>query len=1016
MTNCRTVVLVVLFTALGIFGAPADDAKAILAATGMRGGLVAHVGCGDGQLTAALSDGGKNVVHGLDRDAAAVQRARELIRSRKLYGPVSAEVWTEPFLPYTDGLVNLLVVERPEMATETERMRVLAPGGVAYVKQGTTWTKMVKPPQPGVDEWTHYLHDASGNAVAKDAVVGPPKYLQWSAPPTHTRAHEYTPGIGALVSTNGRIFFVEDKAPTASMATLPQWHLVARDAHNGLLLWERPLASWFSHLVGWTSSPPQLQRRVVAVGNRVYLPLAYHGPVSTLDAASGELLKTFPETAGADEVIVQRGVLVVAIRKVTEERTEQAKQLADMARRRGSPLEDRDTGKPLIQAFRKTENRAPRSIVALDPEAGTVLWQKTGKEAAGLRPLSLRALGDRVYGHINQGAICFDLKTGTTRWTKGSLPFRTISEQGAVCWSKTKVQLLSLEDGKILWTEKPVLAQIRDVFVIDDSVWIGGFKPYVTGNKKYTGPVWGPYFAVQRDMKTGKVIKEITQENPGHHHRCYSSKATSRYILGGRRGTEFLDLESGDVFWNSWARGICRYGVMPANGMLYTPPHACACYLTARLTGFGAMVSSRSKLPTAAPRLTKGPAHAAAPPDPTDATDWPTYRADARRSGRAAAPVPSGLKVRWETGLDADLTAPTVADGKVFVAHPDQHQLQAIDRETGKPVWSFSATGRIDSPPTIHQGRALFGSRDGHVYSLRTTDGELAWRFRGARDPRRLTSYGQMESISPIHGSVLVQDEAVCFTAGRSSFLDGGIELYRLNPRTGEVLSETAIYSPDPETGQQPKQYNSNQMPGARSDILVGDGKYLYLRDMTFTKEGVETKEKAPHLFTYTDFLDASWPHRSYWIFGTKASISSGCSGQSRTLTYGRLLLMDEANVYGYARGKIHWSNQFLDAPYRLFGRKQGEPKATWGVKPPMHIRAMVLAGDVIFAAGPILEHHHEPTRTKGALLVAFSTKDGKELARLPLPVAPVLDGMAAASGELFLVLEGGRVMCLTGK
>ena len=475
--NTSRIACLGLVAALALSGAPADDANAILAATGMRGGLVVHVGCGDGQLTAALRGNGKNVVHGLDRDAAAIAKARAYIRSHKLYGPVSVELWTAPFLPYADNLVNLLVVEEPAMATEKERMRVLVPGGVAYVRQGATWTRTIKPPQAGVDEWTHYLHDASGNPVANDVVVGPPKHLQWSAAPTHTRAHEYTPGIWALVATGGRVFFVQDKAPAASMAALPQWHVVARDAHNGLLLWERPLTSWFSHLVGWTSSPPQLQRRLVAVGQRLYLPLAYHGPVSMLDATTGELLKTFPETAGADEVLLHEGVLLVAIRQVTPESAAGAKKLADMARRRGSPLEDRDTGKPLIQAFRKTENRAPRAIVALDPETGKVLWQKTNKEAAGLRPLSLRALGDRVYGHVNRGAICLDLKTGEPLWTKRSLPFRTISKQGGVCWSKEKVQLLSLADGKVLWTEKPVLAQIRDVFVIDGSVWIGGFKP-----------------------------------------------------------------------------------------------------------------------------------------------------------------------------------------------------------------------------------------------------------------------------------------------------------------------------------------------------------------------------------------------------------------------------------------------------------------------------------------------------------------------------------------------------------
>lgn len=1002
--------------ALTVHGGPNEEAQEILATAGVRGGLVIQVGCTDGQIAAALRGSGSNVVQALSRDPAMVTKAREQVRALRLYGPVSVELWTEPFLPYADNLVNLLVVEDANLVGEAERLRVVAPGGVVCVRQGDSWAKTVKPVQADVDEWTHYLHDASGNPVAQDAEVGPPKYLQWSAEPRHTRAHEYTPGIWALLSTGGRIFYVQDKAPVASMAALPQWTLMARDAHNGLLLWERPLESWFSHLVGWTSSPIQLQRRLVAIGDRLYVPLAYHGPVSMLDATTGDVLKTFPETAGADEVIYQNGVLVVAVRTVTDARLAEEQKLADMARRRGSPLEDRDTAQPFVQGFRKAENGAPRSVLALDPATGETLWRKTGEETVGLRELSLRACGDRAYYHAKAGVSCVELRTGKEVWTRPSLPFRTLSEAGAVCWSKEKVQLISLADGSVVWTQEPVLAEIRDVFIMDDSVWIGGFRPFDTGNQKHTGPVWGPYFAVRRDLKTGKVLQEIAEENPGHHHRCYASKATPNYILGGRRGTEFLDLDSGDVFWNSWARGTCRYGVMPANGILYVPPHACACYLTARLTGFNAMIAKRSPLPDTSPRLVQGPAYVATSPAADSAADWPTYRADASRSGRAAAPVPATLMVKWERDLAADLSPPTVAEGKVFVTEPDAHQVQALDRTSGAPAWTYVAGGRIDSPPTVHQGRALFGCRDGQVYSLRATDGELAWRFRAAGDPRQITACGQVESVAPVHGSVLVQGDTVAFSAGRSSFLDEGIDLCRLNAITGELLAEHPIYSPDPTTGQQPRQYNANQMPGARSDILVGDDNHLYLRDLSFTPDGVATEDEQPHLFTLTDFLDGSWPHRSYWIFGTESSISSGCSGQSRTLTYGRLLVFDAGNVYGYGRDKLHWSNQFQDGPYHLFGRKQGEPTVAWRAASPVHIRAMVLAGDVVFAAGPILEHPDEPTVIKGAQLVAFSTTDGTELARLDLPAPPVFDGMAAAGGELFLVLQGGRVMCLAGK
>ncbi|UCF14414.1 MAG: hypothetical protein JSW59_13455, partial [Phycisphaerales bacterium] len=42
------------------------QSRQILDATGIRGGLIVHVGCGDGELTAALRAGDSYLVDGLD--------------------------------------------------------------------------------------------------------------------------------------------------------------------------------------------------------------------------------------------------------------------------------------------------------------------------------------------------------------------------------------------------------------------------------------------------------------------------------------------------------------------------------------------------------------------------------------------------------------------------------------------------------------------------------------------------------------------------------------------------------------------------------------------------------------------------------------------------------------------------------------------------------------------------------------------------------------------------------------
>ena len=107
-----------------------------------------------------------------------------------MYGRVSADRFDGKRLPFVGNLVNLLVANDLGGVTLAEVRRVLAPDGVAYVQKGGTWTKIVKPRPAAIDEWSHFLHDASGNAVANDRTIGPPKRLQWVAGPKWCRSHD----------------------------------------------------------------------------------------------------------------------------------------------------------------------------------------------------------------------------------------------------------------------------------------------------------------------------------------------------------------------------------------------------------------------------------------------------------------------------------------------------------------------------------------------------------------------------------------------------------------------------------------------------------------------------------------------------------------------------------------------------------------------------------------------------------------------------------------------------------
>jgi len=96
-------------------------------------------------------------------------------------------------------------------------------------------------------------------------------------------------------------------------------------------------------------------------------------------------------------------------------------------------------------------------------------------------------------------------------------------------------------------------------------------------------------------------------------------------------------------------------------------------------------------------------------------------------------------------------------------------------------------------------------------------------------------------------------------------------------------------------------------------------------------------------------------------------------------------------------------------------------PKDLWCINVPVRVTAMVLAGDVLIAAGtPDVICPGDPWAAyegrKGGKLLVISTADGTVGAELKLAAPPVLDGLAAARGRLFLSAADGKVTCLGAK
>ena len=1018
------------------------DAGEILQASGVKGGLVVHVGCRDGGLTAALRPSDRHLVQGLDVDEGNVAKARAYLLSKGCYGDVSVRRFDGRRLPYADNLVNLLVAEDLGRVPMEEVLRVLAPNGVACVEREGQWTKRTKPRPKEIDDWTHWLHGPDGNAVADDRIVGPPRHVQWLAPPRWQRHHEATPSVSAVVSSGGRLFAIINQTPAGIDGMPDRWALVARDAFSGKLLWKRPIAEWgwsqwsdHSYGHGRWNHPTHIARRLVAVGERVYVTLGFNAPLAALDAATGRTLMTYGQTEFTDEILYHEGTLVLAVN--TE-----------------------------AQGPGRIDETPPvkKEIVALDAATGDVRWRTEGflgiasKADATERVTHLEMVlgGGKLFLIEDDAVVGLDLQTGKRLWradrgprerpvSYGSYYFTNLCSMvyhdGVVLflepdptverqsWNEpTRARLLgiSAQNGEILWTRDCGMwghYGQGDVFVIDDLAWVHDGQSFsMLGLDPHTGEK-------KRTIDTKEALDQ------GHHHRCYRNKATVRYFVTGRRGVEFIDVDTGETRRHHWTRGTCRYGVLPCNGLLYVPPHPCICYITAKLNGFWALAPRRGatdeggRMTVEGARLEKGVAYDTVRPssaNPHPSEDWPTYRHDAARSGCAGSDIAAELTPAWNAPIGGRLTGPVIADGRLFTASVDTHTVWALDADDGRRLWSYTAGGRIDTPPTVYGGMLIFGSADGCVYCLRAADGELVWRLQAAPQDLRIVANDQLESPWPVHGSVLVQHGVAYFAAGRSSFLDGGMHVYAVRPETGEVLRHERIDSIDPETGDMAESRLPYDMSpdalGALPDVLVGDGERVFMRHLEFDPSDLSSTSVAPsptakrgaypaiggHLMSVAGLLDDAWFSQTYWTIDGKG--------------HSKLLVFDDDTAYGvkpFAGSARHSRAIFRPGTkgYTLFANERPGHRRRWAIQAPLRIRAMTLAGSTLLAAGtPDTVDPLDPWSAfdgaRGSLLWAVSTADGEKLRERALPAPPVFDGMAAARGRLYIAMQDGSIAC----
>ena len=937
----------------------ADDlATFVVKSAGFEQGLCVNVDAADGRLTAALAKGSRLYVQGCTGDRASVPGRREAVVAADAADRASVIRREADFLPYADGIANLVVASRwgEGPITIGEVVRVLAPGATAILgndgkpdavagieadlkRAGVPrcealpragWVRIVKPVDPRLGTWTHIKGGADQSYVSSDAVMAPWQEIRWIAGP---RWGSLYVSYGALVTAGGRIYYKELRAADGGS----QWRLVARDAYNGLQRWR-------------VRSGP-VERRV----------RGYTDYTLTCDEAQVYLVegKTLVSRDGRTGTVTRTYAPGFTPRTVT------------------------CAGTALLASTRGR-------CAALDKAAGAVLWT---------RPSSAHPAAEGGTAYVvgtDDNLAAVEITTGKQQWKTAvpGLPAKRSGAFGHVVMHKAgvvyvvsterykpfgQVTAFDAKTGGLLWKRPGKFS--HGVLPFESEVWC-----LSRDNKNKIDNM----AALVLDRRTGDVKRQF-QIKGSVMAKCWGARGTANYIMYSNGW--YVDVSTGDSGGNPSTRSPCRLGQHPANGLTYFMPHHCDCKVTLR----GFLGLSRAGLrPWFADADQNGntrlfPADGKPADGQTGPDDWPIYRHDMKRSNATATAVPTGVTLLWSEKLGTHpLTQATAAYGLVYTAEPDSRRVFARDAATGKEKWSFVADGRVTYPPTLHQGLCLFGTGAGSVYCLAAQSGREVWRLRAAPVQKRIGVEGQFDSPWPVTGSVLVLKGVLHFSVGRSASQSGGLWLFGVDPATGAVKWRTRA--------------------GGSGDFFASDGDRLRHAGLFYspdTGKRLSGSQKVTGLLHCTRYLNP------VSVADYMATVEPNLSYKKHIeLTDGRIkgdcLAFNEAlSVAGwrYTPGVPGWKDKEKTNKYFL----HAAGAATWNLHDiRQHVMGIVLTGDRAYVVGRPASYDPKDT----AELWVVSTADGKRLQTVPLDGRPVYDGLSAAHNRLYLATTDGRLLC----
>ncbi|MEZ6048086.1 MAG: PQQ-binding-like beta-propeller repeat protein [Planctomycetaceae bacterium] len=226
----------------------------ILKSTGIESGFCLIVGAEEGQLAYELAKQSQLKIYGIEPDPAKVRKARQNLKSAKLYGHrVVIHQADLGDIPYANYFANLVVSETalstgtipadPELIARhvkplggticlstsdaREWLQAMNLEEKAEITEENGQTVLTRGALPGASNWSHQYGNAANTASTEDRrVKGGLSVLWYGDPGARKMVNRHEAAVGPL-SVNGRLI------------VQGQDTVMAYDAYNGVKLWER---------------------------------------------------------------------------------------------------------------------------------------------------------------------------------------------------------------------------------------------------------------------------------------------------------------------------------------------------------------------------------------------------------------------------------------------------------------------------------------------------------------------------------------------------------------------------------------------------------------------------------------------------------------------------------------------------------------------------------------------------------------------------------------------------------